>query len=157
MNWYSKDSLNLPSFEQQLIYCDEETISRTSGIFNRLSTTKISERYRDYNCFDVSVGPVGAAKILFALRPNFYSPWDKPICVKKGYQSNGESYVKYLKDLKKTLKEIETKCIQSGYRLEDLPQKINRPNSTMTKIIDEYNWVTITRNCDPSEIISLSR
>jgi hypothetical protein len=157
MEWYSLDSSNLPVFELQLIHCNDDSLNKTSGIFNRLSNTKISERRRNNKNIDVTVGPVGAAKILFALCPNFYSPWDKPICIKKGYQSNGISYVKFLNDIKQSLKELKAECDQKGYNIEDLPKKIDRPNSTLTKIIDEYNWVTLTRQCNPLEILRLSR
>jgi hypothetical protein len=151
--WYSKDYELLPPSELYLLNGDKAIFNQTIDIFNRLQNTKISERYNSTS--DVTVGPVGAAKILFALRPNFYSPWDRPISQSKGYQLDGRGYVSYLNDIQETLKEIEKECIAMGIELNDLIKITNRPISSLPKLIDEYNWVTITNKCDPSEIMQL--
>jgi hypothetical protein len=156
ISWYSSDSVSLPTYDSYLLNSTEKILKNSVRIFDKLSNIKISERLQNNRNIDVSVGPVGAAKILFALRPNYYSPWDKPICEKKHYQFNGNSYVKYLNDIKDTLEELEIECRLNGFEINELPQKINRPISTLPKIIDEYNWVTITRNCDPVEILKIS-
>jgi hypothetical protein len=152
-DWYAKDSKLLPDPGLHLLDGDRIQFDLTTGIFNRLQNTKISERYNSTS--DVNVGPVGAAKILFALRPNFYSPWDRPICQSKGYQLDGNGYIKYLKDIQVTLSELEIECKEGGFKIFDLVKITNRPISTLPKLIDEYNWVTITNKCIPSEIIRL--
>lgn len=152
-DWYSKDSKFLPDFRLHLFDGNKIQLDITTGIFNRLQTTKISERYNSTS--EVTVGPIGAAKILFALRPNFYSPWDRPICQNKGYQLDGHGYIKYLQDIQEILTELEKECKAGGFEIFDLVNITNRPFSSLPKLIDEYNWVTITSKCIPSEIIKL--
>jgi len=152
-DWYIKNSKFLPDPKLNLLDGDEIHFDITASIFDRLQNTKISERYNSTSV--VTVGPVGAAKILFALRPNFYSPWDRPICQNKGYQLDGNGYIKYLKDIQDTLFELEKECKEIGLKIYDLVKITNRPISTLPKLIDEYNWITITNKCIPSEIIRL--
>lgn len=152
-DWYSKDSELLPGHLLQLLDGDRTVLDLTINIFDRLRNTKISERYNSTS--DVTVGPVGAAKILFALRPYFYSPWDGPICQNKGYTLDGHGYIKYLKDIQETSFEIEKECKERGLEIYDLVKITNRPISTLPKLIDEYNWVTITKKCIPLEIIQM--
>lgn len=152
-DWYLRNSKFLPDPKLNLLDGDEIHFDITSSIFDRLQNTKISERYNATS--EVTVGPVGAAKILFALRPNFYSPWDRPICQGKGYQLDGHGYIEYLKDIQETLKALETECKGRGLELADLIKITNRPISTLPKLIDEFNWVTITNKCIPSEILRL--
>lgn len=151
--WYSKDSERLPPSDLNLLNADIAHFEQTIDIFNRLQNTKISERYNSTS--DVTVGPVGAAKILFALRPIFYSPWDRPICQSKGYQLDGVGYISYLNDIQETLEGLQKECKVIGIELSDLIKITNRPISSLPKLIDEYNWVTITNKCIPSEIIQL--
>lgn len=42
--------------------------------FNNLSDQKVATRQLKDRKIDVRIGPVGSAKILFALRPNLFSP-----------------------------------------------------------------------------------
>lgn len=151
--WYLFYSKYLPDPDVLLHDSEEKYLNKTEEIFNRLRDTKISERYNSAS--EVNVGPVGAAKILFALRPNFYSPWDRPICQSKGYQLDGADYIKYLKDIQKILYELKNECIENGLTINDLIKITNRPISSITKLIDEYNWVTITKQCNPHDIIEL--
>lgn len=151
--WYSKDLKLLPPYGTNLLGGDKSLFELTTVIFDRLRNTKISERYNSTS--DVTVGPVGAAKILFALRPYFYSPWDGPICQNKGYTLDGHGYIKYLKDIQETLSELEEECKERGLEIYDLVKITNRPISTLPKLIDEYNWVTITKKCIPLEIIQM--
>lgn len=156
MNWYSSYSIDLPDCDLYLLYSSENIFNKSAGIFDKLSNTKISEKQHNDRKINVSVGPAGAAKILFALRPNFYSPWDRAIREKKQYKPNGNSYVKYLNDIKETLAELQIECKQNGFDISELPQKLNRKISTLPKIIDEYNWITITKKIDPLDILKLS-
>ena len=81
--------------------------------------------------------------------------WDGPICQNKGYTLDGHGYIKYLKDIQETSFEIEKECKERGLEIYDLVKITNRPISTLPKLIDEYNWVTITKKCIPLEIIQM--
>lgn len=95
----------------------------------------------------VEFGPTGTSKILFALRPNSMIPWDEAMRAKFQLAGSEGDYVKFLKIVKKDIEELDNTCNRSGYKLSDLPQLLGRPKFSLTKLIDEYHWVTITRNC----------
>jgi hypothetical protein len=95
----------------------------------------------------VEFGPTGTAKILFALRPNSMIPWDVPMRRRFQFDGSAGDYVNYLKFVRENLEELNDTCKRSGHNLSDLPQLLGRPNSSLTKLIDEYFWVTVTRKC----------
>lgn len=90
-------------------------------------------------------GPTGAAKTLFALRPKSLILWDIPM---RKYFNNGDSgyaYIKYIKKVNEDINDLIVQCKNNNFSIEELPEKINRPHSTVPKLIDEYHWVTITK------------
>ena len=100
----------------------------------------------------VTVGPTGAAKILFALRPHAFPPWDRAIRDELGFDGSAGSYSDYLRRARKHMEELRDDCNRRGICLADLPQALGRPLSSIAKLIDEYFWVTVSRKCPaPSE------
>ena len=93
------------------------------------------------------VGPTGTAKILFALRPNALIPWDGAMRDEFDLDGSSHSYGKYLRKVRNDLEEVSRECNQNGFDLKDLPTRLGRSNSSITKLIDEYYWVTVTRRC----------
>lgn len=97
------------------------------------------------------IGPTGAAKLLFAVRPKALMMWDEPIRRELEYGEEGQSYIDFLRWVQVKIREIERLCENHNFELNDLSDKLGRPNSTIPKLIDEYLWVTITRGFRPSE------
>ena len=64
-----------------------------------------------------------------------------------GLDGSNHSYGEYLRKVKNDLEEVSRGCKRNGFEFRDLPTKLGRPDSSITKLIDEYNWVTITRRC----------
>jgi len=95
---------------------------------------------------DVTYGPTGAAKTLFALRPNVFPPWDDPIRVHGGYGAGAAGLLAYLLDVARSLRELSA---EAGVPVSDLPGLVGRPGSSPPKLIDEYHWVVVTRGCPP--------
>jgi len=98
---------------------------------------------------DVRFGPVGTAKIFFALRPQALMPWDNAILERLGLDGSAASYRQYLMSATVSLNNLSNECQKQGFTLADLPNKVGRPQSTLPKLIDEYLWVTITHKCQP--------
>lgn len=97
----------------------------------------------------VEIGPTGAAKILFALCPDALPPWDDPIRAELGLDGSAPSYCTYLRDVRELLEDLSRACNEQGFSIDDLPEIIGRPESSLVKLIDEYFWVTISRRCPP--------
>jgi hypothetical protein len=95
---------------------------------------------------DVTFGPTGAAKTLFALRPEVFPPWDDPIRVHGGYGADASGLLGYMLDVARSLHELSA---EAGVPVPALPEIVGRPSSSPPKLIDEYNWVVVTRGCPP--------
>jgi hypothetical protein len=115
-----------------------------AGLVNRTASKRTS---RNEGQSEVTFGPTGTAKILFAFRPNALIPWDVPMRTKFQLDGSAGDYVEFLKKVRSNLEELNELCIRSGHRLSDLPELLGKPKYSLTKLIDEYNWVTISRNC----------
>jgi hypothetical protein len=97
------------------------------------------------------IGPTAAAKILFAIRPKSLMPWDEPIRKELQYNETSQSYISFLRWAQVRIQEVGELCKKHGFEVIDLPKKLGRPNSTIPKLIDEYLWVTITKQWNPSK------
>jgi hypothetical protein len=95
--------------------------------------------------FEISIGATAASKILFAIRPRALMPWDE--AMRAAFKCNGstKSYARYLKMIRKLTFHIGDLCWNRGFRIDELPRKLGRPNSTVLALVNEYIWVTETR------------
>ena len=148
--WYSAFSGRLPGLTADLWTLGNDEIIRACEAFEDLSHRIASWRWRDRQRIvklEVQVGPTGAAKVLFALRPRAFPPCDTPIRNALGLGTGGRSYGRYLDRVQADILDVATQCEAHGLALSSLPALLNRPNSTLPKLIDEYYWVTITKRC----------
>ena len=98
---------------------------------------------------DVTFGPTAAAKVLHALRPKAFPPWDDPIRKHFGYDGSHDSYRQFLSSVQKNVRRLEEEAAQLGINATEIPALVRRENSSLAKLIDEYYWVTITKKCRP--------
>lgn len=148
LKWYTENSEKIIDPAKSLLDINELEIRNLGEAFETLSNVIAS--YRD-NRIIVKIGPTGAAKLLFALRPNSLLPWDEPIRKHFEYDGKRESYEKFLIHIKTQLLYLEKECRKHGFSIEDLPTKLSRPDVTLPKLIDEYYWVVITKKVLPPE------
>jgi hypothetical protein len=131
----------LPSTQTTLHEMSASQLENTVQAFDALKIKLASKRLRDGKLIPVSIGATGASKILFGLRPHALPPWDEPI-----REIYAKSYSAYLRDAQLALKEVSAEAAKFGIVGDNLSSAIGRGASTCAKLIDEYNWVTITRN-----------
>jgi hypothetical protein len=105
----------------------------------------------------VTFGSTGASKVLAALRPNALPPWDDPIRKRLRYDGSPESYLRYLMTVQSQLRDIKAEAARCNIPLDEIPVVLGRPESSLPKLVDEYNWVTYTRGCVAPSIEELSR
>ena len=148
LSWHGKHGKGLfPSNKNLWELNDQELISATVA-FGALSGKIASYRTKSNGSpVTVTVGPTGAAKILFAVRPRALPPWDDPIRRFFGYDASKEGYLSYLRETRTMLEKLAISCEMNGLSLAELPKELGRPNSTLPKLIDEYHWVAVTRGC----------
>jgi len=144
--WHEKFAQKLPPADANLWELTENQLNHFAEVFNNLANKRASVRRGKSRGSNVKVGPIGAAKILFATRPTVFPPWDDQIRKRKGYnEPNG--YARFLKETKELVLDLKGQCERRNIAIENLPQKLNRPRSSVPQLIDEYNWVTITKGC----------
>lgn len=147
--WYKEVGTNLVRWGKHLWELDQNDFAAAGSVYAVLSRKTASYRRRGVRTLLISVGPTGAAKILFALRPHAFVPWDGRIRESLGYDGRPAAYVAYLCEVKSVLEAIERACHDRGFELADLPRQLGSPTSTVPQLIDEYLWVTVTQGCQP--------
>jgi hypothetical protein len=124
------------------------------GLIGKTASYRNSSKGRKVR---VEVGPTGAAKILFALRPNALIPWDDPIREELRLDGSAHSYRVYLGIAKDYLDGLTQACKENGFELTDLPAVLGRAESSVAKLMDEFFWVTISRKCPAPSGVELKR
>jgi hypothetical protein len=121
----------------------EEVINAYGSLKERIGACPIRGDKR----LQIDIGPTAASKILFAIRPNALMPWDEAMRKGFGYDGSKESYFKFLTVIRKLASKIGELCKANGFDISELAHKIDRDNSTVLELINEYVWVIVTRRC----------
>jgi hypothetical protein len=146
--WYQENVTRMFPADVTLLSLSNEDLAQVEQAYDQLISRTASRRtMRNGNEISVEIGPTGASKILFALRPLALIPWDDPIRKRFGLDGSARSYTSFLRNVMTNLNELEQTCGEKGYTITDLPNLLGRPTSSIAKMIDEYFWVTITRGC----------
>jgi len=147
-DWYNEINPHLIPIDRGILSLTDDDFALIETIYSKLVGKTASERKTiKGNNSIVTIGPTGTSKILFALRPHAMIPWDEFIREKYNHDGSANSYCKYLQEVKGLLEELSNECKKFSFSIYDLPRILNRPESTLVKLIDEYHWVTISRNC----------
>jgi len=147
VNWAEEWLATLPSSEVHLTDLSRAELQSASAAYAALRDGQASQRLQPSGRLDtVAYGPAGAAKTLFALRPNVFPPWDEPIRAQLRLGGDASSFQSYLTSVAEQLRLLS---IDANVPVAALPELVDRANSSPPKLIDEYNWVVITRRCPP--------
>ena len=112
----------------------------------------IAEVFRCLQSGEVWGGDTAASKIIHFLNPDLFVMWDGPI--QSHYQAYGaDGYIEFLRkmqDQARTLALEYSDWSQADSLDVFLSKQIGyRTRRTLAKFLDDYNWVTITRECEP--------
>lgn len=151
LGWAERREPALPDSSRRLDHLSDKDIQTIADAYADLSQCRACQRTRKSGNYDVRVGPTGAAKILFAARPLAFPPWDDPIRAKLGYDNSRHSYCQYLVRVRQDVGELCSEGLRLGIAAQDIPTEVGRPRSTLPKLVDEYNWVTVTKGFLPPE------
>jgi hypothetical protein len=157
LEWSSQYVSTLFPVEGQLRDLSQAQVAAAATAYESLSSKTASYKTRNGSTYAVSVGPTGASKVLFAIRPHALPPWDNKIREHFGYDGSGASYRGFLGQVRSLLENVAKLCESEGFSLAGLPERLGRPQSTLPKLIDEYYWVTITVGCKPPDVYTLQR
>jgi hypothetical protein len=142
--WYESISSKLFPITTGLLSLTDSDLATVEDAFKGLADRRACKRK--------TFAKVPTAKVLFALRPNAMMPWDKSIIGHFGLNGSARSYCQHLQWAKERLQELSGECTKRGFELADLATKIERPKSTLPKLIDEYLYVTVTNKFQLKEL-----
>jgi len=98
--WFIDSGKQLISIDKTILDLTEDDFASVKSVYAELVNKTASLRdLRSGGQSEVEFGPTGTAKILFALRPNSYIPWDEPMRTKFQLDGSAGDYVKFLKKL----------------------------------------------------------
>jgi hypothetical protein len=139
--WYKLFGEKLPLVNAKLWELRDDELPACAKLFDSLASKRTSsQRAKTY----VKGRPTAAAKILFALRPNVFPLWDRKISEEKGF-TGPNGYLGFLKEMRTIALGLKSECERQGIEIDDLPKTVGSSSSNVLKLIDEYNWVTITK------------
>ena len=95
---------------------------------------------------DVAFGDTATAKLLFAIRPQVFPPWDEAIRLAFGKPGGSAAYVRLLRLSATALDGLARRLAVS---VSELPEILGRPESTPPKIVDEFLLIRIAQSRRP--------
>ena len=148
LEWYQVDGASLFTNEKPLWDVEDGELEIAARAYGSLKDKTGARSVRGGNKRKVHIGPTAASKILFAIRPQALMPWDEAMRVAFKCDGSPESYFEYLIEIRDLTLHIGDLCRNKGFQIDDLPQKLGRPNSTVLALVNEYIWVTETRKVE---------
>jgi hypothetical protein len=91
----------------------------------------------------VTFGSTAAAKAMFALRPQAFPPWDVPMRSAFGWTGLDPSHYETFLGMSRDA--LDGLAQRAGVRVDELPEKLGRPDSSPARMVDEYLWMRLTR------------
>ena len=145
LDWYQTNRATLFNEKTPLWQLEDQEIETAANAYGSLKDRIGARRSHYGNDSEVRIGATAASKILFAIRPKAMMPWD--VAMRKSFACDGspQSYAGYLNTIRHLTRHMETLCRSKGFQVDDLPEKIGRPNSTVLELMNEYVWVAKTR------------
>ncbi|KYK34792.1 MAG: hypothetical protein AYK22_04780 [Thermoplasmatales archaeon SG8-52-3] len=155
--WGQKNFSKLPTIGTSLLIFTDNDFVNAGTLYVNLRDMQASIRQRNGKSESVKFGPTGAAKILFALRDQAFPPWDDSIRNRLDYDGSQKSYIKYLQWVKNELQEVITDAEMHSIAENDIPKKLGRSSSSLPKLVNEYNYITITQGCKPPNLEDINK
>ena len=142
LSWHETWAARLP--ERELHLCDlcQRPLEDLALAYDALRHETASYQERRTGRVRKRVGPTGASKILFALRPRIAVAWDGAMQADFGYK-NGSAYgyQAFLVHVQDDLADLARQCRGLGFPLRDLPNQLGRPDATVPQLAGEYYWL----------------
>lgn len=157
LNWYQKDGASLFPDKKPIWDLADNELEIAANAYGSLQEKTGAWRVHGGRKTEVHIGATAASKILFAIRPKALMPWDEAMRISFSCDGSPESYSRYLKTIRNLTNHIKSLCMSKSFEIDDLPNKLGRPDSTVLALVNEYIWVTETRKCKLPSSDTLAR
>lgn len=140
----SRSPPRLPRPGTSLLDLSNADLQRAVRAYEEMHRLRGSERRQADQSYSVTVGPTGAAKILFARRPDAFPPSDDPIRAALTSDGSAAPYHAFLESVQATLRVLVAAGTRHGVSPQEIPAAFGCPGVSRPKLLDEFYWVTIT-------------
>lgn len=140
--WWDAWAGRLPREQETLNVLGEADLVLAGQAFDALRAAPAAGRSVQFREVDVAFGDTATAKLMFAIRPLAFLPWDAPIRQAFGWRGGGAAYVRLLRLSAAALDGLARRLATS---VSDLPELLGRPESSPPKLVDEFLWTRIAR------------
>jgi hypothetical protein len=140
--WWEDWGAQLPGYHETLTGLGEADLVLAGRAYGVLRATPAARRSVKGRDVDVAFGDTAAAKLLFALRPQVFPPWDESIRLAFGRPGGADAYARLLRLSAAALDGLAARL---AVGVSDLPESLGRPGSSPPKLVDEFLFVRITR------------
>jgi hypothetical protein len=144
--WWADWGGHLPGDEATLTGLGETDLVSAGLAYDALRAAPAARRGVKGSEVDVSFGDTATAKLLFAVRPEVFPPWDETIRLTFGKPGAGAAYVRLLRLSAAALDGLAGRL---AVPVGELPAILGRPESTPPKIVDEFLLVRIAKSRRP--------
>lgn len=143
--WHTDWGERLPPARKSLLDLSDVELRTANEAFESLSSKTASIRNARGKKHAVRVGPTGASKILFAIRPRAFVAWDD--AMRKGLKADGLAvdYYRFLMLVQADIRAIKKECKRHDLEISELPNELCRPEATLPQLISEYYWAKYAR------------
>jgi hypothetical protein len=140
--WWEDWGARLPGEHEALTGLGEAELALAGQAYDALRATPAARRAVKGRELDVAFGDTATAKLMFALRPQVFPPWDEAIRLAFGRPGGGAAYVRMLRLSAAALDGLAQRL---SVPVGDLSDVLGRPGSSPPKLIDEYLLIRITK------------
>jgi hypothetical protein len=144
--WWAAWSGRIPGDDATLTGLGEDDLVSTGLAYEALRASPAARRSVQGSDLDVAFGDTAAAKLLFAIRPRVFPPWDEAI--RKSFGKPGGSAA-YVRMLRLSAAALEGLAGRLAVPVGELPEALGRPDSTPPKIVDEFLLIRIAKSRRP--------
>jgi len=155
--WHQKNGASLFPNKKPLWKLSNRELNATANAYGCLRGSTGAWRDRGGRRLEVHIGATAASKILFVIRPEALMPWDEAIRTRFKYDGSATSCFEYLKTMRNLISHIGMLCRNRGFQIDDLPKELGRANSTVLALVNEYVWITVTKECELPSSRTLAR
>lgn len=141
-DWWNAWGGRLPADHATLPELGEAGLIEAGQAYDALRVVRAARRSLGDGEVDVAFGPSAAAKVMFALRPKAFLPWDTSIRQAFRWSEASDAYLTLLRLSAENLDELARRL---AIAVSDLPAVLGRPESSPPKLIHEYLWIRIAK------------
>jgi len=144
--WWTTWNGSLPGDLATLTSLGEADRVSAGLAYDALRASPAARRSVQGSDLDVAFGDTATAKLLFAVRPQVFPPWDEAIRLAFGKPGGSAAYLRMLRLSAAALDGLASR-LAAG--VSELPEILGRPESTPPKIVDEFLLIRIAKSHRP--------